>query len=382
MDPYQKDEKNEERVQRVAEATRLAGQTLTGPDVRIGNFVLRVIESPNGLHLSRFALCVISHLDKRRFLPAITKLTLADAQEEMKQFCQLWFGNGFSAATVDLIVQHDNNLVNEWITAVGDEHHTAVRAVFFSESLYLSLLETLLRRGDVRAPGLYRNLNRTAHSMRTVSGDSGINVADQALFETRSKTSAVVGLWEEHLARAATDHDLLTLAVLANQGGSRMWLKAKSRALFRSPIARDRAIGITLLGFLEDSEAESVLRGSAKVTRHESERTLIDAAIGSQQKHSWSMHWLDRYWNSRDPDVAHGALILFEGCATRRAWRELHRLIFRSKEAHPHRQRVLDSRRNDIKQAIEANEKDLRDSYLGRKKHSELMAPWSRALFE
>ena len=218
--------------------------------------------------------------------------------------------------------------------------------------------------------------------MRTVYGDSGINVADQALFGTRSKTSGVVELWEEHLARAATDHDLLTLAVLANQGGSRTWLKAKSRALLRSPIARDRAIGITLLGFLEDSVAEGVLRRSAKVTRHEFELTLIDSAIGWQQKHAWSMHWLDRYWNSRDPDAAHGALILFEGCATSRAWSELHRLIFRTKEAHPLRKRVLDNRRDDIKRAIEANEKDLRDRYLGRKTHSELMAPWSRALFE
>lgn len=305
-----------------------------------------------------------------------------DVREEAKQLCQFWFGDRFSLAAIDLIVQHDKNLIADLISAVGDEHAKAVQVVFHSEALYQSLLKTLLRRGDVRAPRLYRNLNTTSFSIQTVYSDSKINVADQALFGTRSKTSEVVESWEEHLARAATDHDLLTLAVLANQGGSRAWLKAKSRALLRSAIARDRAIGITLLGFLEDFEAESVLRRSAKVTRHEFERTLIDSAIGWQKKHAWSMHWLDRYWNSRDPDAAHGALILFEGCATSRAWRELHRLIFRTKEAHPLRRRVLDHRRDDMKRAIEANEKDLRDRYLGRKKHSELMAPWSRALFE
>ena len=305
-----------------------------------------------------------------------------DAREHAKQLCQLWFGDGFTTEAVDLIVQHDRKLVDEWVAAVGEDTGRGTTTVFHSGELYLSLLRILLQREDSRAPVLYRNLNRTSRAMRTVHADSRLNIADEALFSTRANGGEVVELWNEHLSCAASDHDLLVLAVLANKGPSKAWLKARTRALIKSAIAYERAIGITLLGFLEDSQAEDVLRRLRQDTQHINEKTLIDTAIERQQKHAWALHWLNRYWNCRDPDVAHGALILFEGCATSRVWGELHRLIFRAKEVHPHRQRVLDNRRDNFARSIEENEKELTKRYLLRSKHSELMAPWSRALFE
>lgn len=296
---------------------------------------------------------------------------MADALHEQRAAGNVWFGRRFDRAGLARAIMARPDLLGKWLTPDASDAGTWSLRLELARSFYEALCEVLLEESPEKGAELCRRLQQQGGAVRIVDKATDIPLLDFAVF-TAPPTQPLLELWRERLDVATSDRDLLELVVLCRTTGSREWLVGVLQDDLRSPVPFVRARALLIRGLLGGSD-DAAIATSLPSHIEEWEGEMIKKAKYWANRQGWAKAWLDRFVAADTDLEANGAFRLFLKCVDSRLFDYaddfLQRASFR-------RRAFFDSNADEIRRAITANEKELRENFLGQKVLDGQVWPW------
>ncbi len=293
-------------------------------------------------------------------------------RKETKRQHQLgifWFGRELNTSALPEVVESRPDLVAQWL-AVGRSQ------LRLGSTFYEGLCGVLLRKARDEGLSLYWKLKGEWLPVRITV--NGIERLDYFLFQAPAQPQ-VCREWEKRLVQCRTDKELLELAIVAEYGNGANWLWTACQQGLSSPIVRDQARALMLLG-LSISSAEPARASLEKYSRSEPDCWLSEvarSALDSWRSFKSAQHWLRRFWTVEINDQAQAAFRLLLRCADRRLWGWQEG--FETSPGLPdftRRKAFFESNRDTLKNRIRANETALAKTLFGTQVVEGQIEPW------
>jgi hypothetical protein len=283
-----------------------------------------------------------------------------------------WFGRRFDPSGLASVVRTRPDLVAKW-TAVDPNRSEDVQLLWRCGSFYEALCEVLLEIDPGAGAKLFKVLASQGPAVRIVDSVTGIRTLDSALFSA-SPSPPVVALWERRLEECQTDRELLEMAVLCRGQHASAWLADRVAADSRSGVPIRRVRAILLSGFVPGRIAVSRQADPSDMPNWEDEMTR--RARQWRSRAEWAEEWLDRFATAPGEDEANAAFRLFLACVDSRYGGYVEQCL---QQATPSRRVFFEASYEETRRAVEANEKELRDHFLGQKVALDQVWPWVKA---
>jgi len=297
--------------------------------------------------------------------------------EKQAEAGNIWFSKQFQLNVLDKVVSNRLDLVQKWLNVVYQHTQESLRLLFSSQSFYEALLRVLIEIDPIEASKLLKHLESFPGKIRYIDNKTGIPLLNYALFKTSSHHE-IQNIWGERFEKCSSDLELFELSLIFQQTGNLSWLKNMIEKGLKSPWQFDQARSIMLTGFLEDDHSELVLNRYNEIPQFWLQ-TVAEKALNLWKKNAWAKHWFNRFLSDKDDIKAWACFRLFLKCVDRRfwIWKEYCLVDYNAeKNKQPNRIEFLSLNQNEIKRAIEKNEKKRKETFLGEKVLSNQVWPW------
>jgi len=289
----------------------------------------------------------------------------------------LWFGREFRIDTLDQVIKERPDLVDEWIAKCSPLDPAASHYIHYGNSFYAELCCCLLLHQIEKGLLLYWRLQESLARIRVIDGRTKIDLLDFSLFKSPMHPESEKA-WQQKLEQCRTDQELMTVALLAEFGTAQAWLGryVEERVQVTAPLEKARAV--VLLGFLEPEEAKLHLQSYPRPLPENWVGQLLQTAQQRQDRNHWAKHWFTQFLTHEEDVGAWAAYRLLLRCVDRRFWfwREKLETTVDTTYYSPRRKTFLYNNWEGIKRAIEKNEKDLKEQFLGQKLMQGQVWPW------
>lgn len=291
--------------------------------------------------------------------------------EAMKQTGNPWFKSSFHNGHLSEVVALPHSPWRNWFHAVFSPGGR--RLLFLCQGFYEKLCAALLTHEPESATRLFRELRRE-WGMKINDADLNVSILLLDLFAAPT-SPPVETLRQEVLEDCDCDKALFELALLA-ESGNHGWLGEKIEALHRSDHHYDQARAWMLEGFVSSAESGERLAAFVGSGEHSWLRKVAETALHNRERDQCARHWFGRFLGEPDRIKSWAAFRLFLRCVDRRFWLWLPET--RLPEAEPWKRDAARGNRGNIARAMQENEKDWQDSFIGQKvKHRQLW-PWMK----
>lgn len=304
---------------------------------------------------------------------------LREAIAQQKAAGNFLFGHDFHHEELGKIDERYPDLVDEWIKAALKDTPQVNRYLRLSSSFYVALCISLLKKKEMeKALPLYWRLQDAGMRVKVVDYHTKMELIDLALFAS-PPTDRLRKAWSSKLEEANSDQKLLQVAVYAQHGEATNWFWTYINEGIRSTVPLIKARSIVLSGFFDDQKALDILDD---ILRNNGENTWITKLV-EDSKHRWSRniwakHWYRLFLISDDDIVSWASFRLFLKCVDTRFW--LWQNDFKTEIAqlqkNIQRLRFLQDSLENIWGAIEKNEKEMVEKFLGQKILKGEVWPW------
>lgn len=294
---------------------------------------------------------------------------MAEALTQQRNAGNIWYGYRFRSDVLPLIFADFPEKLERWLEpALNADHALHFRALELAHSFYQALCQVLLRNDPARGVELHRHLRDRASVWIREQFTGGLLI-DRMLFSAEESV-AVVGAWDERLNAASNDAELLSVAVMAQEGTAAEWLRLRVERDLSSERAFDVARGTMLCAFIQDKWAAEIVD---KEPENEWVTEVIRRARTLRARDRDARHWFERFMHARDLDHAWAAFRLFLKCVDSRFgfWRDN-----LAQGADPDRLRYLFRSKDRVSKAIKENEKELTKAFLTHRVLSRQVWPW------
>ncbi len=315
-----------------------------------------------------------AYIERQKTLLAI----LRDAVEQQKVAGNFLFGHDFFLEELDNIIERYSSLVDEWVQAVLNDSVQARRRLRLSSAFYTALCISLFKEKDAgKAISLYWRLKDTGMGVRVIDYYMKMELVDLALFGGLP-TDRLRSAWTSKLEQAKSDHGLLQVAVYAQYGTAADWLWSYIMEGIHSAAPVTKARAIVLSGFLDDQKALDALE---KVLHSSSDTwiaVLAEVSKDRWNRNMWAKHWYRQFLVSEDNVVSWASFRLFLKSVDTRFWlwhKDLETEVAQT-YSDTQRQLFLRDSLDDIGSAIEKNEKQMVENFLGQKILNGEVWPW------
>jgi hypothetical protein len=281
------------------------------------------------------------------------------------------FGQNFGKETLDKVVEERPDLITEWVS--GTLSDMTIRR---GNSFYSALCAVLLEKEPGRGVELYSRLQQVPGRARVVDQDTKIDLLDFALFNA-PPSEEVIGTWRRELERCDTDQELMRIALLAQHGTGGDWLRSYAGERIDSRVPVDRARAIVLSGLLDDQQS---LVAILRLAQNESDAWPVELAKSAKERrdrNNWAKYWYNRFLTEGEDTTAWASFRLLLRCVDSRFW------FWREQvakdvgaEIDRRRETFLSCNYDAIRNATQANEKDMAEQFLGQKIMERQVWPW------
>lgn len=280
----------------------------------------------------------------------------------------------FDASDFLPIIEHAPAAVSKWLEGADTGTSDFKRRVQLAEGVYLALCEALLSRSSKQGATLWYGLRKTL--VTRYSGKAKIEEMIHMLFRSNGSEA----LREEQLSpmRTNTDKALFELAMATAIDGERPWLDRIIATDLASGVVWRRQRASKLAGFTTRNSlpvSGAWPDGPEDLPTHRQRETAY-----WRHKEACARHWWKAYWRSTSESEAYAAWVLFLETVDRRAYEWM-----RCKEGAldgaetlcPRRLAHCHANKGQLKSAMNKQEKELDQQFLGRKTIDSIW-PWGR----
>ena len=317
-----------------------------------------------------------NHFENRR---KANSQQMLDVIDEQSQSGNMWFDKRFDPALLQIILERDPSLSEQWLEYLNGEHK--VKYLRLGGSFYASLCEAMFALGlHDKAVDIYKQVQSSVPSVRVQNAQSSINLLEYALFKAEANLS-IQALWKDCLFNAKTNTYIIKIASLAWYGSGQDWLwqtiedeldlsatlgKMRAGMLLSCIPSVDAFDRINLL--CEESHEDSWLRNYFEKNKE------------FWQRNSWARHWFEDFWNATNDEQAWASFRLFLSCVDSRFWFWKDEIELETASAdintRKRRQIFYEGNVSAVKNRIKKNEKNLRKTYLRHKILKDEAWPW------
>ncbi len=277
-----------------------------------------------------------------------------------------WFSIRFLTYALREVVSLCPELVNLWISSVDKETSDAVRILFFAESFYLSLCETLFEDNPIIAVKLYKRIKAASESgsvkMRIIDSDTGIGLPEYALFSSREIYPVSEEL-DTCLESSLSDVALLELALLAQEMNKLEWVSNKIETGLSSGSMFEQARSLVLAAFLDGQEGKDILTKYISDALNSWAKNVAEESLRWWYKNEWSKFWFVRFLENNDDVLALASFKIFCKCADRRFWlwkKRISEAVINKNRKHDARMSFLKLNRQSITHLLQLRPKKAR----------------------
>jgi hypothetical protein len=312
-------------------------------------------------------------IDRQRKL---TDVVMATIQQQLDRG-NSWFGFAFGAEALEEVIKRSPGLLEAWLSAATPETAEGRRLLTLARSFYETLCTELMRLSPEQGLDLFRRLESVPGGIETQVSGAGLPLLRHVLFAI-PETELTAKVWDEQLRACRSNHELMTLTVLAEGGSAGEWLRRQIEVDLQSDVLFDRARATALLGFVgAASEAERRLEGMLPDDGSKTWiRNVVAEALDSQRLQRWAAHWYRQYLAEEEPVASWAAFRVFLACVDNRFWSWRVNAEGEADVLQEERLAFVEESRSTIKNAIRRNEKGLGERFLAHKILDGQAWPW------
>lgn len=325
------------------------------------------LEESSDQDFADFSFSANDFVERRRRLWEI----IQEAIEQEQAAGNTWFAQKFEEGALDKVFEWRPELLTEWTS--GTLPDMTIRR---GSSFYSALCAVLLGNQPGKGVELYSRLQKVPGRTRIVDHDTKIDLLDFALFNALPNEE-VMGTWQRELERCDTDQELMGITLLAQHGTGGDWIRSYVSERIDSKIPLDKARAVVLSGFLDDRQSLETIRQLAQSAAEIWPVELAQTAEERRDREAWAKYWFHRFLTADDDTTAWAAYRLLLRCIDSRFWFWRERVVKdRGAEINRRRDTFLSCNHDDIRNAIQANEKDMAEQFLGQKIMGRQVWPW------
>jgi hypothetical protein len=292
--------------------------------------------------------------------------------QQQWQVGNTWFGQRFPPDALSDVLHARPDLLQKWIHPLLESGDTPCPYAQLAPSFYESVARASFEVNPQVATRLLQYLERSGELITTVWEGTEHRVLDFSLFEC-PPSPGIENAWAERLRACRTDAELFSVALAAEAGAAKVWLRDLLHIMRGSPRPLDHAIGLTLAGFSMTAEAGALLDEAKERLPDGWLRAAATEARARWRSNQWARHWFQQFSSERSDAAAWAGFRLFlRKVDSRFWWWESGDLLDRTRKT------FLDDNEDAIVRAIKKNEKKLKESFAGQKVLERECAPWMR----
>jgi hypothetical protein len=296
---------------------------------------------------------------------------MQEAIEQQQAAGNIWFSQKFEEGALDKVVEWRPELLTGWTS--GTLPDMTIRR---GSSFYSALCAVLLEKQPGKGVELYSRLQKVPGRTRVVDHDTKIDLLEFSLFYA-PPNEEVLGTWRRELERCDTDQELMRIILLAQRGTGGDWIRSYVSERIDSKIPLDKARAVVLSGFLDDRQSQEAIRRLAQSDSETWSVELAQTAEERRDRDDWAKHWFHRFLTEDDDTTAWAAYRLLLRCVDSRFWFWREQVVKnRGIEINRRRKIFLSCNHDGIRNAIQANEKDMAEQFLGQKIMRRQVWPW------
>jgi len=297
---------------------------------------------------------------------------IRDAIEQQTAAGNSWFSQSFHFETLDKVINERPDLLAEW--TAGAVPKDVVRR---GSSFYSTLCAVLLDEQPDKGIELYLRLQEADARVRFVDHHTKIDLLDFALFDAAAGEE-LVGAGQRKLEECDTDLELMKITLLAQRGAGGDWLWSYIDERLHSSVPLERARAIVLLGYFDGPQPPELIRQLLRSQYDGWPKELARVAERRRARNDWAKHWFSRFLTVSDNVLAWASFRLLLQCIDTRFWfwREQVESNVGADNLSPSRRVFIDCNRDSIRNAIQANEKEMSEQFLGQKILHRHVWPW------
>lgn len=308
---------------------------------------------------------------ERRFWETVEEL------RDQKEY--VWWATSFSTKVLSEAVRVCPNLVDQWVAPVIEDTPHGNALLARCNGFYQSLCFALASLSPNIGFKLWERICGCSLSISFTDPKTGTDWFSSLPFSAKDSAEAEEAR-QRVLKRCFSDSSLLQLACMAAAYGHEEWLRNQVQRLVRSDSLADRAKGIALscLSVVDDAVIDSLIEeGDINGTWVEH---LVPKIRAYFDRKEWARYWYRRFLEADCQEESWCAFRLFLKCVDRR-WRiwveDLEQEFLSRADASEWRVRFRRTLGDRIRQAVDANEKALKDVYLTIKFEQGQLIPFS-----
>lgn len=290
---------------------------------------------------------------RRAFYEKIVDLT---KREETR-----WQSDKFNTDVLEQVCRYYPAMVQTWVDTVEGNKNI----LFLCEGFYQSLCAALVNTEPSIGFKLWRWIRRGHRSINFMEYRASTDWMTCLPFAAQPSEEAETAR-AELIDPCYSDIELLRLANAACAYGQQDWVLKRVRQLIKSPQLWRRAKGLMLI-CLADTDANI----DELVSLSDIDGTWISERLPTikyfHDRNGWAKYWYRRFLNIADNDDAFASYHLFLKCVDRRCHLWMDILETERESGDDTVQRRIKFRltnEEQLKRAIEENEKDLKDHFL------------------
>jgi len=300
-----------------------------------------------------------------------------ETMKEQTESGNHWFAKRFSPCALQEVIRDRPDLLSRWLDPVSAEHPSAERYLVLMRSFYEALCEALLHCRPSKGVDLYWRLRETPCPVSFEDRDTAIQLLDYILF-CAPASDEVLGAWRGRLEKCRTDRELMDIVIMAQAGRGEDWMWSLVEDGIESDVPLIRARSFALLGLVEVDQARAMLDVHRQEQRDTWLGQVIETSMIRLRNNDHAKHWFRRFLSTIDTVDAWRSFRLFLRCVDRRFWCWQERIV-NEVPSHPQmqsRRLFFGENRDRLHNAIEANERERNESFLGQKVLHGEMWPW------
>ncbi|MCX5831014.1 MAG: hypothetical protein NT140_03850 [Deltaproteobacteria bacterium] len=290
---------------------------------------------------------------QRAFREKIERLT---SQDETR-----WQSDQFNTDVLERICRDYPQMVETWVNGVGEND----KALFLCEGFYQSLCAALANEEPSLGFKLWHLIQSRPVLIHFMESRARTDWMTCLPFAARPSEKANMAR-RDLLDRCYSDIELLKLANAAGAYAREDWIVEEARQLIRSPFLWRRVKGLMLFclanteGNIDEMISLSDIHGTWVEER-------IPTIRYYHSRNIWAKYWYSRFLSIEDNDEAFASYHLFLKCADRRCYLWMDRFEKVGELNHtsiPSRIKFCITNEEQLKRAVEENEKDLKNHFL------------------
>jgi hypothetical protein len=302
--------------------------------------------------------------------------SVREAIEQQMTAGNLWFGQAFHEEGLDKVVEERPDLITDWICRADPFTREGARLIFKASSFYDGLCAVLLKKKQSLGIKLYNQLQQAPTRTRVIDRYTKIELLDFALFQSEP-SDELQYVWNQKLDMCSTDEELMKIALVAQHGSGKDWLWESTKAGLGSRVPFEMGRSRLLLGFIEGEDRVSLIEQLIASDPDTWLRNCVKQVKERQERNDWAKHWFNRFLSASNDVNAWASIRLLLRCCDRRFWFWRERIESDVENAVDFRRKAyLRDNLDTIKRAIDRNEKQLTDQFLGQKILKRQAFPW------